>query len=525
MTVPIRPLPADGRLRRRLRRRDALLLPPAWALGLSVPAQPQPRGRRLAVGLAFAPNSLDPALSGSGRAGMHLLPAYEPLLRTLPDGRMAPGLARAWSLSEDLQEATFTLRPGARFSDGEPVTAEAARRSILYWAGRGGPFAYHLAALAGIDVLDAQRLRVRLSQPQPALLQLFDTNGLAGHLISPKALEQPAQLAAGTAGAGPYRLDAATTIPGRSLVFLPNPHYDAPARLHWQRIVMVPFEDAQAGLQAMADGQLDLLVSDALTGHAQAGRLPAGIRLLASPSGWTGVVLSDRAGLRCPELGDLRVRRALNHALDRRALVASLLGRFGSPTQQLQGAGLPGHAPALEQRYPHDPARARALLAEAGRAEGFEFELAYVDGPLPRRLGQAIAAQLRPLGIRVRLRELRGLAELIQADREQRLPALLFSSNFGPPALTHAQLLSPGGNLNPFRSRDDLLAGRIASALQAPAKRADAAWRAVYARAADLAWFAPIAAVHSVHFLAGRLQAEAPGLAQVVDPTEILPPG
>lgn len=522
------PLPDDFCLRRR----DGLLLPAAWALcrgAAAQPADPQAlprrRGQRLAVGLAFKPNSLDPALSGNGRAGMHLLPAYEPLLRTLPDGRLAPGLARAWALSEDQREVTFTLRAGARFGDGEPVTAEAARRSILYWAARGGPFATHLAALDDVDVLDAQRLRVRLSRPQPALLQLFDTNGLAGHLISPKALDQPELLARQTAGAGPYRLDPTTTIAGRSLVFLPNPYYDDPARIHWQRIVMVPFEDAEAGLRAMADGQLDLLVSDALTAHAQTGRLPARVRLLTSPAGWTGMVLSDRAGLRCPELGDLRIRRALNHALDRRALAESLLGRFGAPTQQLQGAGLLGHDPSLEQRYPHDPSRARALLAEAGRAGGFEFELAYIDGSLPRRLGQAIAAQLRPLGVRLRLRELRGLAELIQADREQRLPALLFSSNFGPPALTHAQLLTPGGNLNPFRSRDELLAGRIASALQAAAPRVDEAWRAVYARAAELAWFAPVAMVHSVHFLADRLHAEVPGLAQVIDPTAIVPLG
>ena len=79
----------------------------------------------LTVGSAFVPVSLDPALSGNGRAGMAIGPAYEPLVRVAADGSFRPALAVKWEIAPDSKSVTFTLREGAKFSDGEPVTAEA----------------------------------------------------------------------------------------------------------------------------------------------------------------------------------------------------------------------------------------------------------------------------------------------------------------------------------------------------------------------------------------------------------------
>jgi peptide/nickel transport system substrate-binding protein len=121
----------------------------------------------LTVGNPFAPVSMDPALSGNGRAGTFLMPAYEPLLRTRPDGSFEPALAESWSVSPDNKVVTFTLREDAKFSDGEPVTAAAAKKSIEYWIGKKGPFSTNLATLASIDVVDDHTFKITLSSGIP----------------------------------------------------------------------------------------------------------------------------------------------------------------------------------------------------------------------------------------------------------------------------------------------------------------------------------------------------------------------
>jgi len=146
----------------------------------------------LTVGNPFAPLSMDPSLSGNGRAGTHLLPAYEPLVRVRADGSFEPALATAWEMSADSKQATFTLRKDAKFSDGEPVNAEAVKKSIEYWRGKkGGPFAVNLAIVSAIDVVEPYKLRFTLSAPNPAFLNLFEAYWLSGDIISPKARPRP----------------------------------------------------------------------------------------------------------------------------------------------------------------------------------------------------------------------------------------------------------------------------------------------------------------------------------------------
>ena len=135
----------------------------ALSMGLmAAPAMAQGNVKVLSIGMPFSPLSMDPSISGNGRAGVHLSPAYEPLLRTQADGKFAPGLATAWQLSADSKEATFTLRQNAKFSDGEPVTAEAVKKSLEYFVGKKGPFAANFSAMTGIEVLDdGARVRVQ----------------------------------------------------------------------------------------------------------------------------------------------------------------------------------------------------------------------------------------------------------------------------------------------------------------------------------------------------------------------------
>ena len=512
------PPPRPGR--RRTLAGAALL---ALATALALPATAQAPDRVLTVGNPFSPVSMDPALSGNGRAGTHLMPAYEPLIRVRADGSFEPALATAWAISADSKEATFTLRKDAKFSDGEPVTAEAAKKSIEYWRNKKGPFSVNLANVSAIEVLDSHRFKIKLSSPNPALLNLFEAYWLAGDLISPKALANPDSLGTQTFGAGPYKLDTANTITGKSYTYVPNEHYYDKSRIKWDKVVMSVFEDQNSAIQAMKAGQIKLLVSDPVTGHANAGKLEKNMRTLSEPVQWTGLIFVDRDGSVNPALKDVRVRQAINHAIDRKIIAKALLGDFADPTLQLQGKGFMGHDPALEARYPIDIPKAKALLAAAGYPDGFELKLSYVNNTLSSVMSQVLAGQLKKAGIRVKLNELQNFGAMLAAGRSKGLEALVFNSNSGVPNLARFQTLAPKGSLNFYGNEDATLARLIDEASLLPLDKADAAWRKVYAHVVDIAWFAPIAATHTVYFATDAIKAPRVGQSVVIDLINVVP--
>ena len=496
----------------------------ALSLGLmGSPAALAQGAKVLTIGMPFSPLSMDPSMSGNGRAGVHLSPAYEPLIRTQADGKFAPGLATAWQISADSKEATFTLRQNAKFSDGEPVTAEAVKKSIEYFVGKKGPFAANLASMTGIEVLDKYKFKVKLSMPQPGMLSLFDAYFNSGDIISPKALENPAQLGTASFGAGPYKLDMATTITGKSYTYVPNEHYYDKSRIKWDKVVVQVFEDQNAGIQAMKAGQLKVLVSDPFTGNANAGNLPADLRIVSDPVQWTGLILTDREGVFQPELKDVRVRQAINYALDRKLISQALFGKMAEPTDQLQSKGFMGYDPEIEKRYPYNPEKAKALLAEAGYPNGFELKLQYVNNTLSRFVTMAIAGQLKKVGIRAVTEEFQNFGAMNTAARNKKIGALMFNSNSGVPTLARFQTLDPKGSLNFHGSEDATLTKLIAEASLLPLDKAEASWKKVYAHVADIAWFAPVVASHTVYFVANSVKTPRIGQSVVIDVIDMVP--
>ena len=498
----------------------------ACALCLGLVASPaalaQPNARVLSVGMPFSPLSMDPSISGNGRAGVHLSPAYEPLIRTQADGKFAAALATAWSISPDSKEATFTLRQNARFSDGEPVTAEAVKKSIEYFVGKKGPFSSNLASMTGIEILDKFKFKVKLSQPQPGLLSLFDAYFNSGDIISPKALEKPDQLGSATFGAGPYKLDTAATISGKSYTYVPNEHYYDKSRIKWDKVVVQVFEDQNAGIQALKAGQLKVLVSDPFTGNANAGNLPADLRIVSDPVQWTGLILADREGVFQPELKDVRVRQAINYALDRKLISQALFGKMAEPSVQLQSKGFMGYDPEIEKRYPYNPEKAKALLAEAGYPNGFELRLQYVNNTLSRFLTMAVAGQLKKVGIRPVTEEFQNFGAMLAAERNKKIGALMFNSNSGVPTLARFQTLGKG-SLNFYKSEDATLTKLMDEAALLPLDKAEASWKKVYAHVADIAWFAPVVASHTVYFVSNSVKSPRIGQSVVIDLIDFAP--
>ena len=376
--------------------------------------------------------------------------------------------------------------------------------------------------MTGIEVLDKFKLKVKLSAPQPALLSLFDAYFNSGDIISPNGVAKPDQLGAATFGAGPYKLDPSATITGKSYTYVPNEHYYDKSRIQWDKVVVQVFEDQNAGIQAMKAGQLKVLVSDPFTGNANAANLPKDLRIVSDPVQWTGLILADREGVFQPELKDVRVRQAINYALDRKLIATALFGKLAEPSAQLQSKGFLGYDPEIEKRYPYDPAKAKALLAEAGYPNGFDLKLQYVNNTLSRFMTMAIAGQLKKVGIRPVTEEFQNFGAMIAAERSKKIGALMFNSNSGVPNLARFQTLGKG-SLNHYKTEDATLTKLMDEAAALPLDKAESAWKKVYAHAAEIAWFAPVVASHTVYFVSNSVKAPRIGQSIVIDAIDFLP--
>ena len=300
---------------------------------------------------------------------------------------VVPALAAHW-LTLDERTFVLELRPGLRFSDGSPVSAADVATSLeagtrLRWPNDG-----YLATVESVRVLDVRRVEVRAQRPDPTLLAR-----LAWGFVVPGAVAGPKPVTA--RGTGPYTLESWS--PGQGFAFARNRH-------HWG----TPSAFAHAAFRVVPDDETRLRLVEA--GEAD-------IADFVPPDAWARLERDARlrlvvgAGLRVLFLGlrvdrapfnDPRVREALDLAIDRRALVERVFLGKGTVANQLMPRGSVGYVPELPPS-PHDPARARQLLAAAGLRPGHVLRL---DGPRNRYvrdvqiLGE-VARQLAEVGLRV----------------------------------------------------------------------------------------------------------------------------
>ncbi|MGH9090254.1 MAG: ABC transporter substrate-binding protein [Acidimicrobiales bacterium] len=212
----------------------------------------------LTIGLLGAPSSLNPATAPNGVFLYFLNPAYSSLTVAQPNGTIVPGLAASWRyLNANDTSFEFTLKPGFRYNDGTPVTAQSAVNSLLYVKKNAAVIAADLMPyFSQIQATGPLTVRITLSNPVsnvPLLLsQLFGM----GELISPAGLQHPAALGSNTFGAGPYELDTSATINNSTYTYVPNPHFPDPSQRHWQKIVLKIIPTPSSLLAAVESNQV-----------------------------------------------------------------------------------------------------------------------------------------------------------------------------------------------------------------------------------------------------------------------------
>ena len=329
-------------------------------------SQPE-RGGTLTFGTYGAPPSLNPGIGDPAYSSFYHW-AYDSLLILQPDGVFAPNLAMDFGYTDDKNmRYELTLREGVKFSDGTDLDAEAVKAHLDYVRSQPSALAQLLTRVANIEATGPLSLVIELSESDPGLNFAFAQGFGVGNVISPAALSSPETLDLGTAGAGPYMLVPDESIPFDTYIFVPNPHYWNPGRVHWDEVVVRVIPNSSSMIEAMRAGQVHAAHGDATTMAAAA---DAGLTVISAPQLMVGINLMDRGGTLSAPLADVRVRQALNHGVDREAIAAALLGDGELALSQYALEGHKGYDPALDAVNAYDPDLARQLLEEAGYGDG-----------------------------------------------------------------------------------------------------------------------------------------------------------
>jgi peptide/nickel transport system substrate-binding protein len=376
--------------------------------------------------LVVADTALPTSLDSVDARGAHSLVVTTQITETLvayaPGSTvLIPRLATGWSTNPDATVWTLTLREGVRFHDGTPFDAAAVKFNFDRWNDSDHPYAFRGAGktyvpwgwifggprgqggiLDRVVVAGSHTVSLHTTSPTPFLPSLLASPFI--QFDSPAAVIAAGvaygTVAVGSVGTGPFRFDA--WIEGEQVSLVANPDYwDGPPAL--ERVVFRPIREATNRYLELRAGTVDVAVQLAADDYAAVLRDPR-LQAVLSTGELSVGGLAIHQGY--PPLDDVRVRRAIAHAIDREAIVAAFFGELAAVANAHVAPGLLGYAASWP--YDYDPERARALLAEAGYPGGFEIDLWYrasanASFPDPRAIAEAWATYLADVGIRARL--------------------------------------------------------------------------------------------------------------------------
>ena len=369
----------------RLRARSAALLAAAGlACGAALP------GKTLrACEDVKDPLTLDPHRQFSEKNHTIVQQIFEGLVRFGPDGEIEPALAVSWERTGP-RRMRFHLREGVRFHNGEPFDAEAVRFTVeRYLAPETAfPAIGYVSSLERVEIIDKKTVDLVTREPDGLLL-----NRLAGFVVivppGHYASTPPERLHDRPVGTGPFAFESWER--GDRVVLRRNPDYWDPRYPLIDRLVF-SFIPMDRQVDALLAGKVDIVTSLQGTRTLEVQR-SSSTKVLKKPTLYT---MAANFNTRRPPLNDVRVRRAINHAVDRSDLIRYDLHGNGIAIGTLSLDGETGHDDSLPP-YAFDPKLSKKLLRDAGFSGGFRLKVLLKVNA--ERTGRILAKQLSRVGI------------------------------------------------------------------------------------------------------------------------------
>ena len=318
----------------------------------------------LRIGLNDDPDALDPTISRAYVGRLVFAAFCDKLFDVTPDLKIVPQLATGYEWAANGRSVTIKLRPGVKFHDGEPFNAEAVRFNIERHLTTPGSFRKsEIGEIKSVEVLNDLTVRLNLSEPLvPLIAALTDR---AGMMISPKAARELGdKFGTRPVCAGPYKF--VERVAQGKIVGERFADYWDKGNVHIDRVEFVPITDSTARLASLRSGDLQMIERVSPTDLAQI-RGDGRLKVVGVPElGYQMIPLNLANGPRGKLLSDVRVRQAIDLAIDRETLVKTVFNDEYIPGNQWVSPSSPYYDAKLPVRK-RDVARARQLLKEAGQ--------------------------------------------------------------------------------------------------------------------------------------------------------------
>lgn len=385
--------------------------------------------------------SFEPVVPSDNMSIWAKLLIFQMLARTTPSGNsVEPDLAETWEISPDKRTYTFHLRPNASFSDGSPVTSEDVAFSFSRCIDKDSPWAALYPKLI-IETPDSKTVVFKLQSDYAPFLAAVSLHGAC---IVPKAYfnkvgvktfgEKPI-------GSGPFQL--VEWKKGDRLTFERNPHFWNPERPYVDRAVLSIIADDNVRMLKVQSGDIDIATFVPFNQIDKLKRA-SGVVIQVSPYDridW--LQFNDKL----PLFQDVKIRQAMNYAVNREAIIKAVLFGYGEPPTSF----LPKmYLTDLDQKpYPYDMAKASQLMAESSQPSGFAVTLKTVAGDvIGNQVAQIVQQMLLPLKIKMTIEPVENdtQAQQVQNGDYQFAQAYMTSDIMDPSELVGYAAQSDGGS-------------------------------------------------------------------------------
>jgi len=367
------------------------------SLTVSANAQKPVYGGSLVIAQGVEPPGLDPTTATSAAIPRVVYGnVLEGLVKIDRNGKIVTALAKDHKISKDGKEYTFILKKGVKFHDGKPFGAEDVRftfERLMDSKKTGTAHPEYYKDIDTVQVVDSHTIKINLKNVNSTFL--FNLARPDSIIVNKQAVDR---LKTAPIGTGPFKL--VEWVRGGHITLVKFGEYHRKGIPYLEKVTFKFIGDPSAQIASLKAGDIDVIAYDVSPENALLLEKDPKFKVLNGYT-TTEVILSTNNSRK--PFNDVCVRRAMAHAIDRSALIKGAMSGYGTPIGSHMDPGNPYYID-LTSAYPYNPAKAKALLAEAGYPSGFEAVIKLPERfAYAKRSGEIIADMLSRVGIKLKI--------------------------------------------------------------------------------------------------------------------------